>query len=212
MEAIMEDKFANLAQRSSEISEKERNAATQAIKEFAVFLRTLWAARQHDQRLVNVLERNPDTDPSTLFEQRHLLRKFQQEVKDRYTKIIFHFAGKRDENNNSITAGILHILKPLEKDTKTRQIKSALQDAMQQFTEFMEEFLEAFEDFNNKEQIHKIVNSSKKADQLAQSIENIIDKQLLPHFKKNVLQQERVGTIKHKIQRRARLIKMLEAQ
>lgn len=205
----MPNKLANTTQRSSDITETERQAAKQAIDGFSAFMKHLWAARQQDQRLVNVLEKNPDTSPEKLFEQRHLLRKFQKEVKDRYTHLIFSFAGQKDEQGN-IKGGVLHLLRPLEKDTKTRQIKAALQDAMHQFTQFMEEFLEAFEDFNDKDQISKILTTSQKADKLYQSIENIIDKQLIPHFERNILKRHKLGAIRNNIKRRARLIMMLE--
>lgn len=202
--------YANTSQRSSEVSEAEREAAKTAMKGLKKFIKQLWAARQHDQRLVNVLEKNPNTDPSQLFEQRHLLRKFQQEVRARYVALIFAFAGQKDANGN-ITSGVLHLLRPLEKDTKTRQIKAALQDAMQQFTQFMEEFLEAFEDFNDKDQINKIVTTSQKADALFQSIENIIEKQLIPHFERNIMKRHRISSIQNQIKKRARLIKILGA-
>jgi hypothetical protein len=60
---------------------------------------------------------------------------------------------------------------------------------MQQLTEFIEEFIEAFEDFNNKDQINNIVNTSAKAERITQNIENIIDTQLKPHFEKNILKR-----------------------
>lgn len=199
------DKIA--VQRSSEVTEEERKAAKQVIEAFQAFLKQFWAARQQDQRLLNVLEKNPDADPEKLYEQRHLLRKFQQEVKGRYTQLIFAFAGKKD--GEQVHAGALHLLRPLEKDTKTRQIKQTLQDAMQQFTQFMEEFLESFEDFNNKDQVSKILTTSQKADKLYQSIENIIDKQLVPHFERNVLKRQKMSELRSRIIRRARVIRML---
>lgn len=201
----MENKYA--VQRSSEVTEEEREAAKRAIQGFQQFLKQLWAARQQDQRLLNVLEKHPDTDPEKLYEQRHLLRKFQQEVKQRYTQLIFTFAGKKE--GDQVQPGVLHLLRPLEQDTKTRQVKLTLQDAMQQFTQFMEEFIEAFEDFNNKDQISKILSTSEKANRLHQSIENIIDKQLIPHFERNVLKRQRMADMRGKIIRRARIIRML---
>ena len=45
-------------QRSSEITDMERQAAQSVIEAFSKFVKQLWAARQHDQRLVNVLEKN----------------------------------------------------------------------------------------------------------------------------------------------------------
>jgi len=204
----MKKLFAQYVQRSSEITEEERAAAREVLSAFDKFLKQLWAARQHDQRLVNVLKKNKDTDPSTLFGIRHLLRRFQKEVKQRYTNLIVDFAGKKDADKESISKGYIHTLLPLEKDTLTRNIKVALQDAMQQLTEFLEEFLEAFEDFNNPDQITKIVTTSSKADQIVQSIENIIDGQLKPHFERNVLKRKRLGSAG--VRRRIRIIEMLE--
>jgi hypothetical protein len=204
-------KLALLPQRSSEISEEEKTAAKNVLKIFKKFLHKLWAARQHDERLINVLEKNENADPSSLFEIRHLLRRFQKEAKDQYTDLIFMFAGKKDDNMELIEKGVIHLLAPLEKDTTTRQIKMALQDAMQQLSEFTEEFLEAFEDFNSKDQIKSIVEISKKSEKIIQSVENIIEKQLKPHFEKNILGPKKVGSIRGRIRRRARLISLLEA-
>jgi hypothetical protein len=203
---------AQRVQRSSEISDEERDVARSAISAFNKFLKQLWAARQHDQRLVNVLQKNKESDPAALFEIRHLLRRFQKEVRNRYANLIIAFAGKKDaKSGDPVTTGYIHTLSPLSKDTMTRQIKLALQDAVQQLTEFMEEFLEAFEDFNNQDQIAKIVSTSKKADQIVQSIENIIDSQLKPHFEKNILKRRKISMIRNGIRRRVRIINILEA-
>ena len=207
----MVKKLALLPQRSSEISEEEKEVAKKALKVFKEFLHKLWAARQHDERLINVLEKNEGADPASLFEIRHLLRRFQKEVKEKYTNLIFMFAGKKNDDMELMEKGLVHLLAPLEKDTTTRQIKTALQDAMQQLSEFIEEFLETFEDFNNKDQIKAIIGTSKKADKIVQSIENVIEKQLKPHFEKNILGSKRVASIRDSIRRRARLIRMLEA-
>jgi len=207
----MVTKLANLPQRASEISEEEKQAAKEVLKAFKVFLHALWSARQHDERLINVFEKNEGADTAALFEIRHLLRRFQKEVKDKYTKLIFMFAGKKDENMELVEKGLIHLLQPLEKDTKTRQIKSALQDAMQQLSEFVEEFLELFEDFNSKDQIKNIISVSKESEKIMQSIENIIEKQMRPHFEKNILGAKKIGSIRGRIRRRARLIEMLEA-
>lgn len=196
-------------QRSLEISDSERAAAREAILAFGNFIKKLWAARQHDQRLVSVLKKDENTDPSALFAIRHLLRRFQKEVRDRYADLIVSFAGKRDANSVVIMEGCIHSLGALEKDTITRQIKITLQDEMHQLTEYVEEFIEAFEDFNDPEQIKKIINNSKKIDQIAQSIENIVDDQLKPHFERNILKRKRIAEIKGHILVRSRLAKML---
>lgn len=197
-------------QRTIEISEEELQAAREAIRSFDRFMRQLWAARQHDQRLVNVLKKNKDANPEDLFQIRHLLRRFQKEVKDRYTNLIVSFAGKKDDKLRTVTEGYIHTLKDLEKDTTTRKIKTALQDVIQQLTEFLEEFLEAFEDFNNPDQIKSIISTSGKIDLLTQSIENIIDMQLKPHLERNILKRKKIGEIRKNIIKRARIIKMLE--
>jgi hypothetical protein len=207
----MIQKLANLPQRASEISEEEKEAAKKVLKAFKEFLHALWSAKQHDDRLINVFEKNEDTDPTALFEIRHLLRRFQKEVKEKYTKLIFMFAGKKDEDMKLIEKGIIHLLQPLEKDTKTRQIKIAMQDAMQQLSEFVEEFLELFENFNDKDQIKNIISVSKKSEKIIKSIENVIEKQMRPHFEKNILGTKKIGSIRGRIRRRARLISMLEA-
>jgi len=207
----MVQKLANLPQRSSEISPEEKDAAKKVLQAFKKFLRLLWAAKQHDDRLINVFEKNENADSAALFEIRHLLRRYQKDGKDRYTKLIVMFAGQKDENMELIEKGIIHLLQPLEKDTTTRQIKTALQDAMQQLAEFVEEFLELFEDFNNKDQIKNIINVAKKSEKIIQSIENTIEKQMRPHFEKNILGPRKISSIRSRIRRRARLITMLEA-
>lgn len=206
MEKCMKNTFARNVQRSFEITNEERNAARKVIDVFNKFLKQLWAARQHDQRLINVLKKNKDTDPTALFGIRHLLRRFQREVKQRYTNLIVDFAGKKDIKHDVISKGYIHTLIPLEKDTITRNIKTILQDAMQQLTEFLEEFLEAFEDFNDPDQITKIIMTSSKVDQIAQSIENIIDSQLKPHFERNILKAKHLASIRNRIS----IIKLLE--
>jgi hypothetical protein len=75
----MHKKIARLPQRSFDISESERAAAKEALSSFKHFLQKLWAARQSDKKLIDVLEKNQSADSSSLFEIRHLLRKFQQE-------------------------------------------------------------------------------------------------------------------------------------
>lgn len=206
----MKEKFANIPRRTSEISDDECTAAKNAIKAFDKFLKELWSARQHDERLLNVLDKSENVDPAALFEIRHLLRKFQHETKDKYTHLIVMFAGKKDENLNPVTPGIISLLDPLEKDTTTRQIKVALQDAMQQLAEFMEEFLEAFEDFNSKDQVKEIKHTAKKAEKIIQSIENIIEKQMRVHFERNILGRKKISELRSCIKRRARLIEMME--
>jgi hypothetical protein len=83
---------------------------------------------------------------------------------------------------------------------------------MQQLVEFLEEFMESFEHFGSPEQISEIITSSQKADKILQSMENIIDKQLKPHFQKNILKRRTVvSSMRGNIKKRARLIRLLEA-
>lgn len=206
----MVEKFANTPKRTSEISDEERQAAKNAIKLFDKFLNELWSAQHHNERLLNVLNKNDNVDPKALFEIRHLLRRFQKETKDLYTHLIITFAGKKDDNYNTISPGIISSLDPLINDTTVRQIKIALQDAMQQLAEFMEEFLEAFEDFNSKNQVKEIKFTAKKAEKIVQSIENIIEKQMRVHFERNILGPKKISDLRKCIRRRARLINMLE--
>jgi GTPase involved in cell partitioning and DNA repair len=194
---------------SMDITDDERNAARESIKALEQFLKELWAARQKDKVLVNILEKNKDVDPKSLFEIRHLLRRYQREVKDRYVNLIFNFAGKKDDNFQVISEGYIHKLIPLEKDTVTRQMKESLQDSMQQLAEFIEEFIDEFENFDDPEQINKIVNVSQKIDMMAKSVENVVDNQIKPHFEKNILKRKKVSEIRRHIIKRARLIKML---
>jgi len=206
----MDIKLASAVQRTLDISEEERDAARDAINAFDKLKKQLWAARQHDQRLVNVLKSNQDAKSSDLFKIRHLLRRYQREVRDRYANLIVAFAGKKNDDKETVSKGYIHTLQPLEKDTKTKQIKSTIQDSMQRLTEFLEEFLESFEDFNNPDQVKSILTTSQKADQIVQSIENIVDTQLKPHFEKNILKRNKFSTIRNNITKRARLIKLLE--
>lgn len=197
-------------QLSVEVTDEERKAARDAISSLDKFLRELWAARQNDKKLVDILKKNQgNVDSSSLFEIRHLLRRFQKEVKDRYVKLIFDFAGKKDDDFKVLSEGYIHQLSPLEKDTNTRQMKGSLQDAMQQLTEFVQDFIEAFENFNDPEQVNKIVKLSDEIDGLVRSIENIIDNQIKPHFERNVIKRKRANEIQIDILKRSRLIKML---
>jgi hemerythrin superfamily protein len=199
-----------LVQLSLDITDEERRAARDAIKSLDRFLRELWAARQNDKKLINVLKKNQNNvDSSSLFEIRHLLRRFQKEVKDRYVQLIFNFAGKKDDNFNVLSEGYIHSLSLLEKDTTTRQMKSSLQDAMQQLTEFVQDFIELFEDFNDPEQVNKILKFSDNIDDVVRSIENIIDTQIKVHFERNIIKRKRASEIQKDIIKRSRLINML---
>lgn len=201
-----------IPKRTIQITESERQAAKEAIHGFKKFLGALWSAQQHDKRLINILNKAGDVDPSSLFEIRHLIRKFQKETKEIYTDLIIMFAGKRDQNMNNVSQGVISLLTPLEKDTITRQIKIILQDAMQQLIEFVEEYLEALEDFNSVDQIEDIKFTAKKSEQLAQNIENIIEKQMRVHFERNILGRPKTSSIRQDIKKRTRLINLMRTK
>lgn len=202
------EKIGKGPQRVFEITKEERQATRSALAAFKYFVKQLQMAQKADKRLVDVLEKNKEADPKDLFDIRHLLRRFQQEVKDRYTALIYLFAGKKDANSNVAEEGVIHSLKLLDKDTTIRNIKTSLQDAVQQLTEFAEEFLEAFEKFNDPNQIKEILASFKQMELLTQTIENVIDKQLKPHFERNILKRTKFSSI-NGTRRRIRLLEML---
>jgi hypothetical protein len=195
-------------QRSSEISEEEKQAAKDAIKAFDTFVKKLNGIRKHDKRLVDLLEQDEILESKSLYDIRHLLRRFQKEVKQRYAEVIVDFAGQRT-GGNDISEGYIHTLNLLKRDTITNNIKIALQDAFQTLTEFAEEFIDSFENFHDKDQIKQIVNSSSKIEQIVQTIENIIDTQLKPHFEKNILIKNKFANNLSSISRRKRMLKIL---
>ena len=195
---------------SLEVTDEERRAARDAIKALDTFLRSLENTRRQDKKLIIVLKQNTDVDPKSLFEIRHLLRRYQKEVKDRYVKLILDFAGKRDDNFQVVSQGYIHSLQPLEKDTITRNMKAALQDSAQQLTELAEEFIELFESFDDPDQVKNILRINDSIDLITSSIQNIIDNQIKPHFEKNVIKRKNAGDVKRNMLKRARLIKMLE--
>ena len=108
-------KSAAFPQRVTDIPQEEKAAAKNIIDAFSQFLKKLWAARQHDNRLVNVLKGHSDADSAELYEIRHLLRRFQREANERYTELIFLFAGKKDKNMETAEKGIVHLFEPLER-------------------------------------------------------------------------------------------------
>jgi len=189
---------AQYTPRSLKISKEERQAAKVALKQFQDFIKALWAARQHDERLTNVLQKAPDTAPEQLFEVRHLLRKFQKEVRENYTRLIPQFREAIER------------LDPLITDTETGQIKENLVSSMQHLSEIIEGYMEAFDDFNSPSQVQRLITLSQKAGQLAKSIESIVEGQLQDHFRKNIFPQPDRRANRHlRMIRRARLIRML---
>lgn len=196
--------------RSIDVTDEERKAAKEIIKSFEEFVRKLKGARNRDKEVVNIIKENQSANPEDLYGIRHLLRRFQQEVRKRYSEIIYDFSGIKNEQDNTIQKGYLHSFKKLEKDTTIRQIKTSIQDAMQQLSETIEEFMEAFEHFGSPDQINEIIKSSDNADKVVESLENVIEKQLKSYLEKNVIKKAHYNTERKQIMKRARLIKLLE--
>ena len=80
---------------------------------------------------------------------------------------------------------------------------------MQQLTEFIQDFIETFEDFNDPEQVNKILKLSNSIDEVVRNIENIIDTQIKVHFERNIIKRKRASEIQKDIIKRSRLINML---
>ena len=186
-----------LTPRSVPFSEEEKQAARLALAKFAEFLRQLWAAQQHSERLMDVLGKAPDAAPEQLFAIRHLIRRFRDEVRRNFAELVPSFSAA------------IATLDPFAKDTDTAAMRDGLIDAMQQLSEVVEAYMEAFEDFNAPYQIQRLKAMFQKAKQLAQSIESVVEGRLRDHFEKNVLNRQRIGELRNGIRRRARLAAML---
>ncbi len=187
-----------LTPRSVPFSEQEKQEARVALAKLGGFLKQLWAAQQHSERLMDVLNKAPDTPPEQLFSIRHLIRKFRDEVRQ-------HFAGLVPTFSTAIST-----LDPFKKDTDTAAIREGLIDAMQQLSEVVESYMETFEDFNAPDQVQRLKALFQKVKQLAQSIEAVIEGRLRDHFEKDILNRQKIGELHDGIRRRARLIAMLE--
>jgi hypothetical protein len=179
-------------------SEEEKQAARLALTKLGGFLRQLWAAQQHSERLMDILNKSPDTPPEQLFSIRHLIRRFRDEVRQHFTQLVPSFSDA------------LTTLNPFIKDTDTAAMRDGLIDAMQQLSEVVEAYMETFEDFNAPDQIQRLKALFQKTKQLAKSIESVIEGRLRDHFEKNILNRQRIGELRNGIRRRARLIAMLE--
>lgn len=192
------EKNAYMTPRSVDVSDEERQQARRALRAFDEFLASLWRAQQRTERLMNVLGKAPDVQPEQLFKVRHHLRQFQREVRQTYSSLIPEFSEA------------LQRLDPFSKDTETANIRSALLDAMQQLSEIVESFLEALEDFNAPNQVQRLNVLHQKAQQLAQSIEAVVEGRLHDHFERDILRRKRLAALRTGIRRRARLVRMLE--
>jgi hypothetical protein len=184
--------------RSVPFSEEEKQAARASMLQLGGFLRQLWAAQQHSERLMDVLNKSPNTPTEQLFSIRHLIRRFRDEVRQHFTALLPAFS-------NAITT-----LNPFVKDTETGRIRESLIDAMQQLSEVAETYMETFEDFNAPDQIQRLQALFQKIQQLSQGIESVIEGRLRDHFEKNILRRQQISELRAGIRRRARLIAMLE--
>jgi ElaB/YqjD/DUF883 family membrane-anchored ribosome-binding protein len=191
----MNIKQAQQTPRTVDISESEKNAANLSLSLFKEFLRDLNAAQEHDETLNDILKKSENITTEQLYDIRHLLIRFQGEVRENYNRIIPKF-GKAIES-----------LKPLLSDTETAQIKDSLVDTMQRLTDVVEEYMESFDNFS-QDQIKKITQLSAKSSQLITGIRSIIDHQLRDHFKKDILRKKSFKELKLNIKKRARLIKI----
>jgi hypothetical protein len=198
MERALVAKTAYMTPRSVDITPEERELAKKALGMFEAFTASLWRAQQRTERLMNVFGKVPDIQPEQLFKVRQHLRKFQREIRTTYSQLIPEFSAA------------LQSLEPFAKDTETANIREALLDAMQQLSEIVEAFMEAIEDFNAPDQVQRMNVLNQKAQQLTQSLDTVIDDRLRDHFEKNILRRKRIGDLKIRIMRRARLVRMLE--
>jgi ribosomal protein S13 len=188
-----------LTPRSVPFSEEEKQDARTAMSKLSGFLRRLWAAQQHSERLMDVLNKTPDTPPEQLFSIRHLIRRFRDEVRH-------HFAALLPVFSEAIST-----LNPFLKDTDTGRMRESLIDAMQQLSEVVETYMETFEDFGSPDQVQRLKALFQKIKQLSQGVESVIEGRLRDHFEKNILRRQKIGDLRAGIRRRARLIAMLGA-
>jgi hypothetical protein len=184
--------------RSVPFSEEEKQAARTAMLKLGGFLRRLWAVQQHSERLMDVLNKTPETSPEKLFSIRHMIRRFRDEVRQHFTALL------------PVFSEAIETLNPFLKDTDTGRIYESLIDAMQQLSEVAENYMEAFEDFGASDQIQRLKASFQKIQQLSQGIESVIEGRLHDHFEKNILRRHKISELRFGIQRRARLIAMWE--
>jgi hypothetical protein len=185
-----------LTPRSVPFTEEEKQSARNAIKKFDGFLKHLEVAIEHSERLMEILAKSPAT-PEPLYSIRHLLRQFRDESKERFARLVPEFSGA------------ISSLSPFEHDTDTSSLKNGLIDAVQQMSEFVENYLEEFDNFEPN-QIQKLQNFFNKIKQLAQNVESVVHGRLQDHFEKNILGRQNVGQLRTDILRRARLIAMFE--
>ena len=193
--------------RSVAISEEEKTAAKETLKEFDEFLRLLHVSRHHDEKLSSAIE-GTELSQEDLFSIRQKKRDldrshrdFREKARQRYLELI------------SVFKSALEKMTILEQDTETFKIKTALTDTMQSLVDVLESFLEVVglgvKLYEDPSQIKKLIALNQKANQYVVGIESVIESQLKGHFERDILGRSRVADYKHNIRKRARLIRMM---
>jgi len=177
----MAKKYGYQVQRTVEIPQDEKNAARTSLAKFREFINELWECYKHDQELINILESSSST-PDQIYEERYLFRKFKNESRQMYIRIM------------SIFVGAIDSLSVLESDTRTRQIKESMIFSMSSLIDLVENFLEALVAFNEKEQPQNIINIFQKIQKSITALESLVDSQLSSHFEKNILGRYKVSS------------------
>jgi|ETNvirnome_2_300_1030623.scaffolds.fasta_scaffold28239_2 hypothetical protein len=181
--------------RTVKIPQEEKDAARTSLAKFREFINELWECYKHDQELINILESTSPT-PEKIYDERYLFRKFKDESRQMYTRIMSIFVSAVDS------------LAILESDTRTRQIKESLIYSFSSLIDLVENFLEALVKFKEKEQPQEIIGLFQKIHKGITSLESLVDKQMSSHFEKNILGRYKVSFDK----RNDRLIKILDME
>ena len=177
----MAKKLGYQVQRTVTIPQEEKDAARISLAKFREFINELWECYKHDQELINILEASsPTTDQ--IYDERYLFRKFKDESRQMYIRIM------------SIFVGAIDSLSILESDPRTREIKESLIYSMSMLIDLVENFLEALVDFNNKDQTQKIIAIFKKMHKSITALEALVDRQITSHFEKNILGRYKVSS------------------
>lgn len=186
--------------RTVEISNEERFAARDALIAFKNFIKELDRAKEHVESLANILKKSSGTTNDQLFEIRHLLVRFQGEVRENYKDLIVEF-------NSAVKK-----LDPLLNDTETARIKNTLINSMQILSDTVENYMEVFEDFTpNQSQL--LTTFAEKIDKITENIEYIIERKLRDHFKRDILRQKNsIAEMRNQMKKRMNLIRYLETK
>jgi len=188
----MVKKQAYQIKRTVQIPKEEKNAARVSLAKFREFINELWECYKHDQELINVIESTSPT-PDQIYEERYLFRKFKDESRQMYIKLM------------SIFVDAIDSLSILESDTRTRQIKESLIYSFSSFVDLIENFLEELVNFKEKEQPAGITGIFQNIQKSITALESLVDKQMSSHFEKNILGKYKVSSEKN-----YRIIKIME--